>query len=64
MTYAVRHRQNLHPMRIIFLGAGTIGISTALHLLAQGHEVTVVDRQPDAAMEPSFANTAQISVGY
>ena len=51
-------------MKIIVLGAGIIGISTAWHLLERGHEVTVVDRQPDAAMETSFANAAQISVSY
>ena len=41
-----------------------IGISTAWNLLELGHEVTVVDRQPDAALETSFANAAQISVSY
>lgn len=51
-------------MRIVVLGAGIIGISTAWHLLARGHEVTVVDRQSDAAMETSFGNAAQISVSY
>ena len=51
-------------MKITLLGAGIIGVSTAWHLLEQGHEVTVVERQPDAAMETSFANAAQISVSY
>lgn len=51
-------------MKITVLGAGIIGISTAWHLLERGHEVTVVDRQPDAALEASFANAAQISVSY
>ena len=51
-------------MKVIVLGAGIIGISTAWHLLELGHEVTVVDRQPEAAMETSFANAAQISVSY
>jgi D-amino-acid dehydrogenase len=51
-------------MKVIVLGAGIIGISTAWHLLERGHEVTVVERQPDAAMETSFANAAQISVSY
>jgi D-amino-acid dehydrogenase len=51
-------------MKIIVLGAGIIGISTAWHLLALGHQVTVVDRQPEAALETSFANAAQISVSY
>ena len=51
-------------MNVVVLGAGIIGISTAWHLLERGHEVTVVDRQPDAALETSFANAAQISVSY
>ncbi len=51
-------------MKIIVLGAGIIGVSTAWHLLERGHEVAVVERQPDAAMETSFANAAQISVSY
>src|SRR6185369_5791898 len=51
-------------MRIIVLGAGIIGTSTAWHLLERGHEVTVVERQPAAARETSFANAGQISVSY
>lgn len=51
-------------MKVIVMGAGIIGISTAWHLLNEGHEVTVVDRQPDAALETSFANGAQISVSF
>ncbi len=51
-------------MKVIILGAGIIGTSTAWHLLQLGHDVTVVDRQPDAALETSYANAAQISVSY
>ncbi len=51
-------------MKTIVFGAGIIGISTAWHLLELGHEVVVIDRQPAAAMETSFANAAQISVSY
>ena len=51
-------------MKITILGAGIIGISTAWHLAERGHDVTVVDRQADAALETSFANAAQISVSY
>jgi len=51
-------------MKIIVMGAGIIGVSTAWHLAQRGHEVTVVDRQSGAAMETSFANAAQISVSY
>jgi D-amino-acid dehydrogenase len=50
--------------RIVVLGGGIIGISTAWYLAEEGHEVTVVDRQPDAALETSFANGAQISVSF
>ncbi|MCW5319702.1 D-amino acid dehydrogenase [Verminephrobacter aporrectodeae] len=51
-------------MNTIVLGAGIIGVSTAWHLLERGHRVTIVERQPDAALETSFANAAQISVSY
>lgn len=51
-------------MKIIILGAGIIGVSTAWHLLERGHEVTLIERQPGAALETSFANGAQISVSY
>jgi D-amino-acid dehydrogenase len=51
-------------VKVVVLGAGIIGVSTAWHLLQRGHEVTLVDRQLDAALETSFANAAQISVSY
>ena len=51
-------------MRVVVLGAGILGTSSAWHLLQAGHEVVLVDRQGDAALEASFANAAQISVGY
>jgi D-amino-acid dehydrogenase len=51
-------------MKVIVLGAGILGVSTAWHLLNEGHEVTVIDRQSDASLETSFANGAQISVSF
>jgi len=51
-------------MNTLILGAGIIGTATAWYLRRLGHEVTVIDRQSDAAMETSFANAAQISVGF
>lgn len=51
-------------MRVLILGSGVIGVSSAWHLARLGHEVCVIDRQPTAAMETSFANAGQVSVAY
>ena len=51
-------------MRILVLGAGVIGVSAAWYLAEDGHEVTVVDRQPGPARETSFANGGQISASH
>jgi len=51
-------------MRILVLGGGVVGVASAWYLARAGHEVTVVDRQPGAALETSFANGGQISVSY
>jgi len=51
-------------MRVLILGSGVIGTTTAYYLAKSGHEVTVVDRQPSSAMETSFANAGQVSPGY
>lgn len=51
-------------MRILILGSGVIGVTSAWYLARAGHEVTVIDRQPGPAMETSFANAGQISPGY
>lgn len=51
-------------MRVIVLGSGVVGVSTAYYLSKAGHEVTVIDRQPGPALETSFANAGQISPGY
>ncbi len=51
-------------MRVLVLGSGVIGVTAAWYLAADGHDVTVVDRQGGAAMETSFANGGQISASY
>ncbi|NDP42112.1 MAG: D-amino acid dehydrogenase [Aromatoleum sp.] len=51
-------------MRIVVLGAGVIGVTAAWYLAEDGHEVSVVDRQPGPALETSFANGGQISASY
>ncbi len=51
-------------MRVLVLGAGVVGTTSAWYLAQAGHEVTVVDRQPVAGNETSFANGGQISVSH
>lgn len=51
-------------MKIIILGSGIIGITTAYNLAANGHEVEVIDRMPEPAMGCSFANGGQLSYSH
>jgi D-amino-acid dehydrogenase len=51
-------------MKILILGAGVIGTTSAYYLAKAGHEVVVVDRQPGPGLETSFANAGEISPGY
>jgi D-amino-acid dehydrogenase len=51
-------------MKVIVLGAGVIGTTSAYYLNRLGCEVTVVERQAVPAAETSFANGGQISVSH
>lgn len=51
-------------MKVTVLGAGVTGIASAWFLRQAGHEVTVIDRQPGAGLETSFANGGQVSVSH
>lgn len=51
-------------MRVVILGGGVIGVTNAFYLAREGHEVTVIDRQPEPALETSFANAGEVSPGY
>ncbi len=51
-------------MRVLVLGSGVIGTTSAWYLRQAGFDVTVVDRQPGPALETSFANAGQLSFGY
>ncbi|MBC8256006.1 MAG: D-amino acid dehydrogenase [Candidatus Marinimicrobia bacterium] len=51
-------------MHILILGAGVIGVTTAYELLKKGHEVSIIDRQPEPAMETSFGNAGLIAPGH
>ena len=51
-------------MKVVVLGAGLLGVTSAYYLQQLGHEVTVIDRQATPAAETSFANGGQISVSH
>jgi D-amino-acid dehydrogenase len=51
-------------MKVLVLGSGVIGVSTAYFLARAGHEVEVVDRQDGPALETSYANAGEVSPGY
>ncbi|WP_415184976.1 FAD-dependent oxidoreductase, partial [Phaeovulum sp.] len=51
-------------MKVIVLGAGVVGVTSAWYLAQAGHEVTVIDRNENVALDTSFANAGQISPGY
>lgn len=51
-------------MRVLVLGSGVIGVTSAWYLARAGHEVTVIDREAAPALGTSFANAGQISPGY
>jgi len=51
-------------MKILVLGSGVIGVTSAWYLAKLGHEVVVIDRQSGPALETSFANAGQVSFGY
>ncbi|MDM9617643.1 D-amino acid dehydrogenase [Kosakonia cowanii] len=51
-------------MRVVVLGSGVVGVTSAWYLRQAGHDVTVIDRQPGPALETSAANAGQISPGY
>src|SRR5690606_433969 len=63
-THAGSRRNFEQAMKVIVLGAGIVGVTSAYQLARAGHEVTVVDRQPGPALETSFANAGEVSFGY
>ncbi len=51
-------------MKIVVVGAGIVGLSTAYWLARDGHRITVVDRAASVAQGASFANGGQLSYSY
>ena len=51
-------------MKALVLGAGIVGVTTAYELLRDGFEVTVIDREPEAANFTSYANAGLFAPGH
>lgn len=51
-------------MKAVVLGAGIVGITTAYELSRDGHQVTVIDREPEAAAFTSYSNAGLIAPGH
>jgi D-amino-acid dehydrogenase len=51
-------------MRIVVLGGGVVGVTTAYQLQRDGHEVVVVERKPEVASGASFGNAGMIAPGH
>lgn len=51
-------------MKVLVLGAGVIGVSTAYYLHLAGHEVTVLDREAGPALGCSQANGGFLAPSY
>lgn len=50
-------------MKVVVMGAGVIGVTTAYYLAKQGAEVVVLDRQTGPGQETSYANAGELSYG-
>jgi D-amino-acid dehydrogenase len=51
-------------MKVLVLGGGVIGATAAYELAGEGHQVTLIERQPGPALETSYANAGEVSPGY
>ena len=51
-------------MKVVVLGSGVIGVTTAYFLAKDGHEVQVIERNDQAALETSYANAGLVAPGH
>lgn len=51
-------------MKVIVLGSGVIGVTTAYFLARDGHQVTVLERNSSSALACSYANGGQLSYSH
>jgi len=51
-------------MRVVILGGGVVGVTTAYQLQKDGHEVVLLERQMQVASETSWGNAGMIAPGH
>ena len=51
-------------MKVIVIGAGVVGVTTAYYLARSGHQVTVVEKESEAATLASAGNAGLIAPGH
>ena len=51
-------------MRVLVMGGGVVGVSTAYQLLKDGHDVVLLERNPVVAQETSWGNAGMIAPGH
>ena len=51
-------------MKVLVLGAGIAGVTTAYELSRDGHEVVVIDRESEPASFSSYANAGLFAPGH
>ncbi len=51
-------------MRIVVLGGGVVGVTTAYQLQKDGHEVVLIERNSEVAAEASWGNAGMIAPGH
>jgi len=51
-------------MKVVVLGAGVIGVTSAWYLARAGHQVTVLERRSDVALETSFGNAGGVCPSF
>ena len=51
-------------MKVVIIGAGVVGVTTAYYLARSGHQVTVVEKETEAATLASAGNAGLIAPGH
>jgi D-amino-acid dehydrogenase len=51
-------------LRVVVIGAGVVGVTTAYYLAKAGHQVTVVEKEAEAATLASAGNAGLIAPGH